>query len=260
MHGVRQSHEARHTRRNRNHLVPNQAAAIHEDGWQTASEDEGGLTRQTSEVPEMQGPQGPQEPWSQQGMNYAQPFNGGMEFSQAWPMMPLVMVAMPQEEVSQAQAPQGTAAAPPAAPFSPGQLERGTTATSESSWASASASVASTRWSNRDCDWISKELRKQGPPRREAIQQVIQDVWSLANSKNGTRVVQTALDVADYAEKQSLAYSFQGRVWVALKSPHANHVLQKIIALMPPEKIQFVIDASRQSCVHKCCARICRPL
>eukprot|EP00438_Fugacium_kawagutii_P006702 Skav219114 [mRNA] locus=scaffold1574:367358:372836:+ [translate_table: standard] len=245
IHGVRQSHEARHTRRNRTQLVPNQAASIHEDGWQTASEDEGGLTRQTSEVPEMQGVH--HGPWSQGMTSMAQPF--GMDFSQAWPMMPMVMVAMPQEEVSHAQGAQPGGTAPPPAPFSPGQLERGTTATSESSsWASASGSVASSsRWSNRDCDWISKQLMKQGPPRREAIQQVIQDVWTLANSKNGTRVVQTALDVADYAEKQSLAYSFQGRVWVALKSPHANHVLQKIIALMPPEKIQFVIDASRQS-------------
>ena len=74
---------------------------------------------------------------------------------------------------------------------------------------------------------------------------MIQDSWNLANSKNGTRLVQTALDVADYQEKQLLASSFQGRVWVALKSPHANHVLQKIVALMPPEKMQFVIDAPR---------------
>ena len=27
----------------------------------------------------------------------------------------------------------------------------------------------------------------------------------------------------------------------ALKSPHANHVLQKAIALMPPKKLDFVV-------------------
>ena len=111
----------------------------------------------------------------------------------------------------------------------------------ESSWASA----ASSRWTSRDCDWTNKQLMKPDcPQRRELLRQVIQDSWNLANSKNGTRLVQTALDVADYQEKQLLASSFQGRVWVALKSPHANHVLQKIVALMPPEKMQFVIDAA----------------
>lgn len=256
IHGVRQSHEARHTRRNRNHLVP-QAHMHAEDGWQTASEDEGTWTRQTSEAPMHHMPQMPEGATflgQPMGMNYAQqaqPFNGvngvngALDFSPVWPnqMMPLVMVAMPQDSEPQAQvqaASDASSSSVAQAPFAPGQLERVTTSTaSESSWASA----ASSRWTSRDCDWTNKQLMKPDcPQRRELLRQVIQDSWNLANSKNGTRLVQTALDVADYQEKQLLASSFQGRVWVALKSPHANHVLQKIVALMPPEKMQFVID------------------
>lgn len=231
IHGVRQSHEPR-PRRNRT-LVP-QAHVHPEDGWQTASEDEG-WTRQHSEAQ-------PATPMAPLAETYVQP---GMDYPPWQQMMPLVMVAMPQEQdpvAPMASMPGSMAPVSPPVPFAPGQLERVTTATSESSWASAASTVS--RWTNRDCDWTNKKLMKPDSPqqRRDLLRQVIQDVWSLANSKNGTRVVQTALDVADYSEKQSLASIFQGRVWLSLKSPHANHVLQKIVALMPPEKIQFVID------------------
>ena len=80
-------------------------------------------------------------------------------------------------------------------------------------------------------------------------QQILQDAWALAGSKSGTRVVQAAMDVAEAPDKQLLTNVFKGRVWYALKSPHANHVLQKIIALMPPEKMQFVFEELRPNSI-----------
>ena len=252
IHGVRQTHEPR-TRRRRE-IVPQAHGAhgAHEDGWQTGSEDEEeGFTRQSTEMPQASAPSpNPYHMNHVNHMNYfqpSQPYLGNQTAPGPWQqMMPLVMVAMPmQEDLAQEAAPQplqpgevGMAGVPPVP-----RLEHSTTTSSESSWASAMST--NSRWTSRDCEWVSRQLVKADLPQRsELLQQVIQDAWTLAGSKHGTRVVQAALDVADYAEKQSLAGALQGRVWMALKSPHANHVLQKIVALMPPEKIQFVIDES----------------
>lgn len=259
IHGVRQSHEPR-PRGRRSNLVAQAHGAhgapvahgAHEDGWQTASEDEEeGFTRQNTEIHQV-----PPSTFPDYQMNFfpsPQPyFENGT--SGHWPqMMPLVMVAMPQhglEASSEAAAQIPPVPQVPAAPGTAGVtsappvplLERVTTPSSEASWQTA-ASSNSSRWTSRDCEWTSRQLMKPHfPQRQELLQQVIQDAWSLASSKHGTRVVQAALDAADYAEKQLLANTMVGRVWMALKSPHANHVLQKIVALMPPEKIQFVID------------------
>ena len=101
-------------------------------------------------------------------------------------MMPLVMVAMPYQEE-----PHEPHYFQPAAPLAPGHLERAPTETSDSSWASASSN---SRWSSKDCEWAIRQLQK--PEHYDLMQQVIQDAWLLASSKHGTRVVQTALDVA----------------------------------------------------------------
>lgn len=265
IHGVRQSHEPR-PRGRRSNLVAQAHGAhgapvahgAHEDGWQTASEDEEeGFTRQNTEIHQV-----PPSTFPDYQMNFfpsPQPyFENGT--SGHWPqMMPLVMVAMPQhglEASSEAAAQIPPVPQVPAAPGTAGVtsappvplLERVTTPSSEASWQTA-ASSNSSRWTSRDCEWTSRQLMKPHfPQRQELLQQVIQDAWSLASSKHGTRVVQAALDAADYAEKQLLANTMVGRVWMALKSPHANHVLQKIVALMPPEKIQFVIDETWPSC------------
>jgi hypothetical protein len=54
------------------------------------------------------------------------------------------------------------------------------------------------------------------------------------------RVIQDAVEVADTAGRLSLAMQLQGHVQEAVSSPHANHVLQKCISLIPAEQLSFV--------------------
>ena len=199
-----------------------------------------------------------------------------LQMPQVPQMMPMVMVPMPMSTESRETALQQPCGSPQresrgaasAGPVSPGPLDRHvSSAPSEASdWASAEqaslasssssaprAHHASARWTNRDCDWAIRQLSSN--PSRELLQEILLDAWALASSKSGTRVVQAAMDVAEAPDKQLLTNVFKGRVWYALKSPHANHVLQKIIALMPPEKMHFVFEELGQM-FGRACQRI----
>jgi len=68
-------------------------------------------------------------------------------------------------------------------------------------------------------------------------------VWSLSQEAHGCRQVQAALAAATQDEsREALASELRGHVVQACKCPHANHVLQKVIALLQPEALQFVIE------------------
>lgn len=59
----------------------------------------------------------------------------------------------------------------------------------------------------------------------------------------GCRLVQEALDRArGDAERTALAQELRGHVWELIRSPHANHVLQKFIQVLPPQALQFIVD------------------
>mmetsp|Transcript_93393 Transcript_93393/g.166116 ORF Transcript_93393/g.166116 Transcript_93393/m.166116 type:complete len:574 (-) Transcript_93393:178-1899(-) len=100
------------------------------------------------------------------------------------------------------------------------------------------------RWNSKESDMIVRQLKNVGTDmaqKKLLIARIVEEGWSMAVTKHGTRVVQAALEVADAAEKVALAGALKGRVWQSLKSPHANHVLQKVIALLPPKSVDFVI-------------------
>jgi len=52
--------------------------------------------------------------------------------------------------------------------------------------------------------------------------------------------VQLALDVADRSSAAQLAAGLQGAVAAAIKSPHANYVVQKIIKVLSPQEAPFI--------------------
>lgn len=55
-------------------------------------------------------------------------------------------------------------------------------------------------------------------------------------------MLQFALEIADSVEQKELIDEFRGHVREALDSPHANHVLQRAIELVPPHAVQFILD------------------
>lgn len=68
-------------------------------------------------------------------------------------------------------------------------------------------------------------------------------VLRMSMDEEGSLVVQDALEAAlsDH-QRVALASEFRTRVWTAVQNPHANHVIQKCINMMPPTESQFIID------------------
>mmetsp|Transcript_28677 Transcript_28677/g.45556 ORF Transcript_28677/g.45556 Transcript_28677/m.45556 type:complete len:531 (-) Transcript_28677:404-1996(-) len=79
-------------------------------------------------------------------------------------------------------------------------------------------------------------------PFNEVCASVGVDVWKLSQDAKGCRDVQKALAECDSDEK-GLAISVQlkGHVMDAVRCPHANHVLRKIIETLPPACSSFII-------------------
>jgi len=68
-------------------------------------------------------------------------------------------------------------------------------------------------------------------------------VWTLSRDACGCREVQQALEEAgDDEQRWALAAELHGHVREAARCPHANHVVQKWIKVMPPSMSQFIID------------------
>lgn len=86
--------------------------------------------------------------------------------------------------------------------------------------------------------------------RKNALQWVSEAFWPLALDRKGCRVVQKATDVGTQAYQQKLAENLQGYVYDALQSPHANYVLQKFVEVVPPERIQFIVDEVSQQVLY----------
>lgn len=68
-------------------------------------------------------------------------------------------------------------------------------------------------------------------------------MWTLSRDADGCRLVQDAIEAAASDDERSrITAELQGRVWEALRCPHANHVLQKCIAASGPKASQFIIN------------------
>lgn len=71
---------------------------------------------------------------------------------------------------------------------------------------------------------------------------VAESMWEMSQDAKGCREVQQALeDAEDDAERRDLVKELHGKAWEAARCPHANHVLQKCIALLPPTDLNFII-------------------
>ncbi|CAK9104676.1 Maternal protein pumilio, partial [Durusdinium trenchii] len=112
---------------------------------------------------------------------------------------------------------------------------------------------------------------EEASTRAEALELLGLRAWAMSCSAAGTRVVQKALEVAvrartldgahqpqrrdgtaaekDTPERVALAEQLQGHVKEAFASPHANHVLQKCIQLIPPERLGFLLAEMHGSAV-----------
>jgi len=94
---------------------------------------------------------------------------------------------------------------------------------------------------------------------------VVGSVARLSFEAAGCRMVQHALQEASLSEAVELASELRGRVREAVESPHANHVLQVIVNLLPVELRAFVseelLGAGTAASRHRYgCRVVCRLL
>lgn len=120
---------------------------------------------------------------------------------------------------------------------------------------------ANPRWTAKDADQAVAVLKGDDAARkRELLQRLTLAAWPAALSKHGCRVLQAALDVAESTHRLAFADAFHGHVWDALRSPHANHVLQKCIELLPPRRMEFVLSElagkARETARHRFGCRV----
>ena len=61
-------------------------------------------------------------------------------------------------------------------------------------------------------------------------------------SKEESLLLQLEMDILTNSERKMLKADLHTHVWDCIQCPHANHVLQKFIKILPPSEVQFVID------------------
>lgn len=67
--------------------------------------------------------------------------------------------------------------------------------------------------------------------------------WELSQDAQGCRQVQNALDDSlNSRHFQSIQAQLKGHVWEAMRCPHANHVLRKVVQSMPSSNLDFIIE------------------
>lgn len=66
-------------------------------------------------------------------------------------------------------------------------------------------------------------------------------MWDVACTYTGTRILQKAIEVCAAETKRVLLHGFEGNVWAACCSPHANFMLQACMRWMPADAWQHFV-------------------
>mmetsp|Transcript_59435 Transcript_59435/g.138443 ORF Transcript_59435/g.138443 Transcript_59435/m.138443 type:complete len:405 (-) Transcript_59435:260-1474(-) len=116
-----------------------------------------------------------------------------------------------------------------------------------------------------DIATLPEALEAGGEAREHALLSMQGRVEALAFSAAGCRAVQLALDVADGRTAAALAAELRGHVQRAVRSPHANYVLQKVILALPTAQSSFIAEelrggGARMACHRFGCRIFCRLL
>jgi len=92
------------------------------------------------------------------------------------------------------------------------------------------------------CRQIVAQLECSNGNQSVASHELIGSFASLAFDAEGCRIAQDALEVAGRDVKVVLALKLRGHIREAIDSPFANYVVQKIIEVLPPVHVQFLVD------------------
>jgi len=112
---------------------------------------------------------------------------------------------------------------------------------------------------------LLQALETEGNPRLEALALLRGSVRRLCFESTGCRVIQQALKVGGKTYVTELVEELHGSVLEAASSPHANYVLQAVIAQVPTELVKFIIQEIKGKAVEVArhrygCRILCRLL
>lgn len=112
---------------------------------------------------------------------------------------------------------------------------------------------------------MKSQLAGGGEERRCAMAALKGNFLRDAFDAQGCRVAQAALDVAGREEQAQFAAELHGHVREALRSPHANYVVQKVVEVLPPALVAFVVEELAGAAVETAshcfgCRALCRLL
>jgi hypothetical protein len=115
------------------------------------------------------------------------------------------------------------------------------------------------------CAELLSQLEGGGEGRLTALNDLRGRVLALAFDKSGCRVVQAAIEVANQQEASTLCSELKGSVRKAIRCPHANYTIQKIVQVLPPSHVSFIVKellgAGREIARHSYgCRVLCRLL
>jgi len=92
------------------------------------------------------------------------------------------------------------------------------------------------------CAELSAQIEEGGLARQAAIEALVGNVEDLAFDASACRVVQKALEFGDEEDVVALGLELKGRVREAIRSPHANHVIQKLVEFLPASSLGFLVE------------------
>jgi len=92
------------------------------------------------------------------------------------------------------------------------------------------------------CAELSEQLEAGGVARQAAIEALIGSVAELSFDAAACRVVQKAIEIGEEEDVVALCSELQGFIREAIHSPHANHVIQKMVEVLPSSSLNFVVE------------------
>jgi pumilio RNA-binding family len=92
------------------------------------------------------------------------------------------------------------------------------------------------------CAELTAQIEAGGVARQAAIEALVGNVTELAFDASACRVVQKAIEFGEEEEVVALSLELQGRVREAIRSPHANHVVQKMVEVLPASSLGFIVE------------------
>jgi hypothetical protein len=92
------------------------------------------------------------------------------------------------------------------------------------------------------CAELAAQLEAGGVARQAAIEALTGSIAELSFDASACRVVQKAIEFAEEEDVVALCSELKGLVREAIHSPHANHVVQKMVEVLPASSLGFVAE------------------